>query len=77
MPTSIGFYDIYFSSRRHFHLLSIYDIFIHILRKRFIDFYSLSCYLIPCVLGSYHLRNMYKIFTTHKFTQRNRNLEKR
>lgn len=39
-------------------------------------FYSLSCYLISCVLGSYHLRHMYKIFTTHTFTQRNINLEK-
>jgi hypothetical protein len=38
MPTSKGFYDIYFSSWHHFHLLSVYDIYIHILQKRFIDF---------------------------------------
>jgi hypothetical protein len=34
----IDFYDIYFSSWFQFHLLSVCDISIHILRKRFIDF---------------------------------------
>jgi hypothetical protein len=42
--------------------LSIYDISIHILRKRFIDFMHYLVYLIQCVLGSYHLCHMYKIY---------------
>jgi hypothetical protein len=42
--------------------LSIYDISIHILRKRFIYFMHYLVYLIQCVLGSYHLCHMYKIY---------------
>jgi hypothetical protein len=42
--------------------LSVYDISIHSLRKRFIDFMHYLVYLIQCVLGSYHLCHMYKIY---------------
>jgi hypothetical protein len=42
--------------------LSVYDICIHILCKRFIDFMHYLVYLIQCVLGSYHLCYMYKIY---------------
>jgi hypothetical protein len=47
--------------------LSVYDISIHILYKRFIDFIHNLVYLIQCVLGSYQLCHMYKIYlrTTH------------
>jgi hypothetical protein len=40
----------------------VYDISIHNLRKRFIDFMHYLVYLIQCVLGSYHLCHMYKIY---------------
>jgi hypothetical protein len=42
--------------------LSVYDISIHILHKRFIDFMYYLIYLIHCVLGSYHLCHMYKVY---------------
>ena len=41
---------------------SVYDISIRILRKRFIDFMHNLVYLIQCVLGSYHLCHIYKIY---------------
>jgi hypothetical protein len=53
----VGFYDIYFSSWICFHILSIYDISIHILCKIY-WFYALSCYLIQCVFG---VRTIYAI----------------
>jgi hypothetical protein len=33
-------------------------------------FYALSRYLIQCVLGSYHLRHIYKIFMTHIYAMK-------
>jgi hypothetical protein len=42
--------------------MSVYDISIHILRNRFIDFMHYLVYLIHCVLDSYHLCHMYKIY---------------
>jgi hypothetical protein len=42
--------------------LCVYDISIHILRKRFIDFMHYLVYLIQCVLDYYHLCHMYKIY---------------
>jgi hypothetical protein len=39
--------------------LSVYDIAIHILRKRFIDFMHYLVYLIQCALGSYNLCHIY------------------
>jgi hypothetical protein len=42
--------------------LSVYDISIDILRKRYIDFMHYLVYLIQCVLGFYHLCHMYKIY---------------
>jgi hypothetical protein len=42
--------------------IRLYDIFIHILRKRFIDFMHYLVYLIQRVMGSYHLRHMYNIY---------------
>jgi hypothetical protein len=67
MPTSIGVYDIYFSSWLPFHILSIYDIFIHILRKCLLILCIISLPNPMCILGSYHLRYMHKIFTTHVY----------
>jgi hypothetical protein len=56
--------------------LSVYDISIYTLHKQFIDFMHYLIYLIQCVLGSYHLCHMYKIYLRpHTFTQQNKNLE--
>jgi hypothetical protein len=65
MPMPIGFttyISVHGSSSIY---LSVYNISIHILCKRFINFMHYLVYLIQCVLGSYHLFYMY-----------NRNLEK-
>jgi hypothetical protein len=50
MPTSIGF-TTYISVHGSASIyLTVYDISIHILRKRFIDFMHYLVYLIQCVL---------------------------
>jgi hypothetical protein len=58
-----------------FHLFYVYDISIHILCKHLLNLYIISLPNLGCILGFYHLHHMYKIFTTHTFTQRNRNSE--
>ena len=59
-----------------FHLLPVYDISTHIFTETFI-----VCIILlhnpVCILCSYHFNNMYKIFTTHTFTQQNRNYDVR
>jgi hypothetical protein len=78
MQTSIGVYDIYFSSWLPFHILSVYDISIHILRKRLLILCIISLRLTQCVYWvPTILRHMYKIFTTRSFTQQNKNSRKR
>jgi hypothetical protein len=77
IPMSIGVYDIYFSSWLPFHILFVYNISIHILSKHLLILCIISLPNLVCILGSYHLRHMYKIFTTHSFTQRNKNSQKR
>jgi hypothetical protein len=62
MPMSIDF-TTYISVHGFASIyLSIYDISIHILRKRFIDFMHYLVSLIQCVLDSYHLCHMFKIY---------------
>jgi hypothetical protein len=50
-----------------FHIMSVYDIFIHILRKCLLILCIISLPNLVCILGSYHLSHMYKIFTTHAY----------
>jgi hypothetical protein len=76
MPTSVGVYDIYFSLWFLFHILSIYDISIHILRKGLLILCIISFPNPVCILVLYHLHHRYNIFTTHSFTQRNKKSQK-
>jgi hypothetical protein len=64
IPTSVRVYDIYFSSWLPFHILSADDIFIHILRKCLLILCIISLPNPVCILGSYHLRHMYKFYDT-------------